>query len=140
MSVVIVNKSREFACDVPFITTGVFSGNHTRNIMKIHITEPNVTYNELASLFVDGVQLQIKESHLVFDHSTGETMVDGEGHPVYADEVYDYFTYSFAGDIIDKRDGTFEVHVAEMTILQKQLHPQTFFLESGLMKRLLIRK
>lgn len=84
--------------------------------MCIQITIPEqegVTYDTLNKLFVDGISIKrrITTTKVVSVDVTPE----GAEEPVYEDrEVtenndYDLSTYKVAGDIIDKRDGSFVV-------------------------------
>ena len=98
--------------------------------MCIQITIPEqdgVTYDTLNELFVDGISIKrrITTTKVVSVDVTPE----GAEEPVYEDgEVtenndYDLSPYKVAGDIIDKRDGSFVVLMGvetEKEILEEQ--------------------
>ena len=98
--------------------------------MCIQITIPEqdgVTYDTLNELFVDGISIKrrITTTKVVSVDVTPE----GAEEPVYEDrEVtenndYDLSLYKVAGDIIDKRDGSFVVLMGvetEKEILEEQ--------------------
>lgn len=112
--------------------------------MCIQITIPEqegVTYDTLNKLFVDGISIKrrITTTKVVSVDVTPE----GAEEPVYEDrEVtenndYDLSPYKVAGDIIDKRDGSFvvlmgvETEKEELTRINAELLLQTIGVEEG---------
>lgn len=98
--------------------------------MCVQITIPEqegVTYDTLNELFVDGISIKrrITSTKVVSVDVTPE----GAEEPVYEDQEvtenndYDLSPYKVAGDIIDKRDGSFVVLMGvetEKEILEEQ--------------------
>ena len=92
--------------------------------MCIQITIPEqdgVTYDTLNELFVDGISIKrrITTTKVVSVDVTPE----GAEEPVYENNDYDLSPYKVAGDIIDKRDGSFVVLMGvetEKEILEEQ--------------------
>ena len=70
---------------------------------SLEIIIPNTTHKEMTALFCDGAQFSITAIH--------KESPDSEPREV----THDQFDYVVAGDIIDKRDGTFVVYMGRKT-------------------------
>lgn len=75
-----------------------------RESIEIHI--PNTSYATVARLFTDGAQFSISTMKHVSDTELEEV-------------IFNKFEYDVAGDIIDKRDGTFIVYMGVKTSEEK---------------------
>ena len=95
-----------------------------RPAIKITIPpQENLTYNLLVEAFSDGAKIIREETTMEIEsHLVSEG--DESNPPVYEDvevpkvQTYDLTQYNVAGDIIDKRDGSFEVYMGEKTELE----------------------
>lgn len=93
-----------------------------RNVQRdcIEVTVLNKTYEEIKALFVDGVHMILREPQTQYDPQTGAPLLDDAGQPVTKLVDYDKAEYCVAGDIIDKRDGTFVVYMGTKTEAEKE--------------------
>lgn len=108
----------------PYITRGA-----KRNCIEITIgKQDNVTYDTLVNTFSDGASIirRLKEKRiekqLVSEATETEEAVYQEVEIEY-DQDYPLTDFVVAGDIIDKRDGTFVVYMGmktETEILEEQ--------------------
>lgn len=108
----------------PYITRGA-----KRNCIEITIgKQDNVTYDTLVNTFSDGASIirRLKEKRiekqLVSEATETEEAVYQEVEVEY-DQDYPLTDFVVAGDIIDKRDGTFVVYMGkknEAEILEEQ--------------------
>ena len=108
----------------PYITRGA-----KRNCIEITIgKQDNVTYDTLVNTFSDGASIirRLKEKRiekqLVSEATETEEAVYQEVEVEY-DQHYPLTDFVVAGDIIDKRDGTFVVYMGKKTeseILEEQ--------------------
>lgn len=100
----------------------VASTRHIRGAQResLEITVLNSTYEEIKALFVDGVHIFIREPQAQYDPQTGAPLLDDAGQPVTKLVNYDKAEYCVAGDIIDKRDGTFVVYMGAKTEAEKE--------------------
>ena len=74
---------------------------NARDSLEIYFD--NIDYATLASLFVDGARFSIVDPS-----------VDIPGEEI----VYEKYEYEIAGDIVDKRDGTFVVYMGAKTDME----------------------
>ncbi|RPF41925.1 hypothetical protein EDD70_2985 [Hydrogenoanaerobacterium saccharovorans] len=86
----------------------------------IEIAVLNKTYEEIKALFVDGVHMILREPQAQYNPQTGAPLLDDAGQPVTKLVDYDKAEYCVAGDIIDKRDGTFAVYMGTKTDAEKE--------------------
>lgn len=108
----------------PYITRGI-----KRNCIEITIgKQDNVTYDTLVNTFSDGASIirclkeKRIEKQLVSEATETEEAVYQEVEVEY-DQDYPLTDFVVAGDIIDKRDGTFVVYMGvktETEILEEQ--------------------
>ena len=92
-----------------------------RTCIQIEITkQDNVTYETLADTFVDGVSIVRRltetriEPTLVTEATETEEAVYEDKEVEYTND-YPLSDFVVAGDIIDKRDGTFTVYMGKKT-------------------------
>lgn len=93
---------------------------HSEQRDSLEITVLNKTYEKIKVLFVDGVHMILREPQAQYDPQTGEPLFDDAGQPVTKLIDYDKAEYCVAGDIIDKRDGTFVVYMGTKTEAEKE--------------------
>lgn len=85
-----------------------------------------MTYDEAASIFVDGAEWSIVQEvineELQYDEE-GNVVVDEDGEPVMCEVTstneFDNSEFNIAGDIIDHRDGTITVKMGKLTDLEE---------------------
>lgn len=70
---------------------------------SIEIVLKDSTYNDIATNFVDNIQILSAYT------------------PLWKNKVYDYTSYVVAGDIVDHRDGTFSIYMGKKTELEAAL-------------------
>lgn len=92
-----------------------------RRCIEIHIdNQENITYEFLNQLFSDGTQIIKREIKTYIESVLVKEATETE-EAVYEDEEktetkdYPLTDYVVAGDIIDKRDGTFIVYMGQKT-------------------------
>lgn len=93
----------------------------SRKAIEITIPEQEgVTYDTLVEAFSDGCSIMREETRMITEQRLVSEGTETE-EPVYEEvqvpetKTYDLTKYTVAGDIIDKRDGTFVVYMGEKT-------------------------
>lgn len=99
----------------------------SRRAIEIHFdANSGVTYDELAEALVDGAQIKRTETATVTDVVITNPIPEGEEapdgyEPEYAEVPreetveYDLTAFCVAGDIVDKRDGSFIAYMGQKT-------------------------
>lgn len=92
-----------------------------RRSIEIHIgSQDGLSYELLKETFKDGVEIKRQESRTVTDNVLVKEATETEPAE-YADvprietQEFDLSSFVVAGDIIDKRDGTFVVYMGQKT-------------------------
>lgn len=87
---------------------------------SLEITVLGKTHEDINTSFIDGAHIVIRQPEIQYDPETGAPILDGTGQPVTVSVDYDKVQYCVAGDIIDKRDGTFVVYMGTKTDAEKE--------------------